>query len=66
MQGLTLVVTYVAIVSVGMAIAAGMGVATDKINAPISMMVFFAAATFVAVFAWPLAVKITEPAAQRP
>jgi hypothetical protein len=62
MQGLTLVVTYVVLLAVGMAIAIGIGLATDRINAPISLLVFFGSATCAIALAWPLAVRLTEPA----
>ena len=35
---------------------------TDRINAPISLMVFFAGAALAAMTAWPLAVRVTRPA----
>ncbi len=62
MQGIVLVVTYVAILLVGLAMAAGLGLVTDKINAPVSLLVFFAGAAVAAALSWPLAVKLTEPA----
>ena len=66
MQGIVLVVTYVIILIVGLAIAAGLGVVTDKINAPISLLVFFAGAAVAAALSWPLAVRLTEPTVARP
>lgn len=63
MQGIKLVVTYVAIAAVGLAMAVGMGLVTDRINAPVSLLVFFAGAACAAALAWPLAVRLTKPAA---
>lgn len=63
MQGLMLALCYTAMLVVGLAVAAGIGLVTDQINAPISMLVFFGVATLVTTFAWPLAVRLTEPAA---
>jgi hypothetical protein len=62
MQGLTLVVAYVVLLAVGMSIAIGIGLATDQINAPISLLVFFGSAACAIALAWPLAVRLTEPA----
>jgi hypothetical protein len=64
MQGLTLAVTYVVFVTIGLAIAVGIGLMTDRINAPISLLVFFGSAAFFTAFAWPVAVRLTEPAAE--
>jgi hypothetical protein len=64
MQGLTLAVTYVVFLAVGMAIAVGIGLVTDRINAPISLLVFFGCAAVATALAWPLAVRLTEPAVQ--
>jgi hypothetical protein len=65
MQGITLAVTYLLLLVVGLAIAIGIGLLTDRINAPISLLVFFAGAIGAAALAWPLAVRLTEPAVQR-
>ena len=62
MQGLTLAVTYVVFLAVGLAVAVGIGLVTDRINAPISLLVFFGSAACVTALAWPLAVRLTEPA----
>lgn len=61
MQGLTLAVTYLVFLAVGLTMAIGAGLVTDRINAPISLLVFFVSAGFVAALAWPLAVRVTEP-----
>ena len=62
MQGITLGVTYVAFLFVGLAMAVGAALMTDRINAPISLLVFFAGAALAAMIAWPLAVRVTRPA----
>jgi len=62
MQGITLGVTYVAFLFVGLAVAIGAGLLTDQINAPISLLVFFAGTVIAAMIAWPLAVRVTRPA----
>ncbi len=62
MQGLTLAGTYIVILAAGLSGAVGIGLMTDKINAPVSMLAFFGAAAVVAMLAWPLAVRLTRPA----
>jgi hypothetical protein len=62
MQGLTLAVTYMAFLAAGLAVAIGVGLLTDQVNAPISLLVFFAGAAIAATTAWPLAVRVTRPA----
>jgi hypothetical protein len=62
MQGVTLVGTYVVLLAVGLAIAIGIGLATDRINAPISLLVFFGSAACAIAVTWPLAVRLTKPA----
>ncbi len=64
MQGITLAVTYLVFLVVGLTVAIGVGLMTDQINAPISLLVFFAGATAAAALAWPLAVRVTKPAVQ--
>jgi hypothetical protein len=62
MQGLTLVLTYVVLLVAGLAVAIGIGLATDRINAPISLLVFFGSAACAIALTWPLAVRLTKPA----
>lgn len=64
MQGLTLLVTFfvLALISVGVAVAAGL-VADNlpAIHDLLSVLVFFGTAAVLLVLSWPLAVRLTEP-----
>ena len=62
MQGITLAATYIVFLVIGLAVSIGVALMTDRINAPISLMVFFAGAALAAMTAWPLAVRVTRPA----